>query len=179
MSIHLTSRVAVAVLLTALVSAACSDDSSPADPTAPTVVQTMSFSADPIRIHPEFLSTGGCHDGRGFRTRVDVAIASGMHGGVVTGLRAGFTDRSGVVAFPIGSSENIPSSWTISGSPTVPVPTNMAVPFPVPSNTSQRIPVVLEFGCQVRPQGTLLVVVDTRDDRGASSTHRVNIEVGD
>jgi hypothetical protein len=177
MSIRLTSRVAAAVLLTVLASAACSDDANPVDPSAPTVVQTMSFSADPTRIHPEFLSAGGCHDGRAVRTRVDVAIAGGMHGVVVTGLRAGFTDRSGVVAFPIGSPGNIPSSWT-SGSPTVPVPTNMAVPFPVPSNTSQRVPVVLEFGCQVRAQGTLIVVAET-EDRGRMTTHRIAIEVED
>jgi hypothetical protein len=178
MSIRLIILVA-ATALTALVFPACGDNGSPVDPSAPTVVQTMSFTADPMRIQPEFLSARGCTDGRAFRTHVDVAIVGGTRGVTVTGLRAGFTDRWGVVALPAGSSGQIPSSWTISGSPTVPVPTNMAVPFPVPSNTSQRIPVVLEFGCQVRPQGTLIVVVDTRDDRGASSTHRVNIEVGD
>jgi hypothetical protein len=179
MSIRLTSRVTVAVLLTALASASCGDNGNPVDPDAPTVVQTMSFGVNSMKVAPEFLSAGGCADGRAFRTRFDLAIAGGTHGGVVTGVRAGFTDRWGVVAFPTNASGNIPSSWTISSSPTVPVPTNTAVPFPVPSNSSQRVPVTLEFGCQVRPVGTLLVIADLRDEHGMPSSQRVTIEIGE
>jgi hypothetical protein len=44
---------------------------------------------------------------------------------------------------------------------------------------SQEFPVTLEFGCHVRPQGTIVVAVGTRDGRGRSMTHQLSVGVGE
>ena len=183
---HFTKHVPGAILMAGLACMSCSD-ATPADATAPTAVQTIELAVQPQRVAPEFLPTFGvCVGGRGFRTRF-VIVAGGMHL-VLRDLRVSFSDRFGVITIPTVLSAAAQSASTIPSSLPIPLPTT--VPVPVPSGrvnnglspfagNSPGLPVALEFGCQVRPQGTIHVTVGTRDDRGRARTHRLTVDVGE
>ena len=188
MHAHISGYVPGAILMAGLACVSCSD-STPADATAPTSVGTMTFSVQPERVAPEFLSANdGCSGARAFRTRF-VVVAGGMRGFVVQELRASFSDPFGLVTVPllIPPTGPIPGSMMGSSLP-LPLPSSMPVPIPsggvnngltVTAGSSREVPVALEFGCHVRPRGTIVVVVGTRDDRGRSTTHRLTVDVGE
>ncbi len=164
----------------------CSD-AAPADATAPTAIKSVALSVQPDKVEPEFLPpVGGCTGARAFRTRF-VVVAGGMQGFVVQELRVSFNDRFGVLAVPtVLSASAAQSGSLIPSSPPVPLPTSVPIPFPSSANGlsvfaggSREFPVTLEFGCHVRPQGTIVVAVGTRDDRGRSTTHQLTVDVGE
>ena len=178
-----------ALLLAGLTSASC-NGVVPAEPTAPTAGEPVAFAVEPARVTPEFLPPSGTHCGgaRPFRTRFDVILAA-MPGLFVASLNVGFTDRFGVVSLPhvLGTTSALAGSTMIGPSP-VPLPTSSPIPFPTTGpNTgllesigpSQRVPVTLEFGCLVRPNGTIVVTAGTRDHRGGRGDRRLMIDVGE
>jgi hypothetical protein len=178
-----------AVLLAGLTSASC-NGVVPAEPTAPTAGEPVALAAEPSRVTPEFLPPSGLHCGgaRPFRTHF-VVILGAMSGVVVETLNVGFSDRFGVFSRPIvlGVSSVLSSSLAIGPSP-VPLPTSSPIVFPTTgpntgllgsAGSSQRVPVTLEFGCLVRPQGRIVVTAGTRDRRGRWGEHRLMIDVGD
>jgi hypothetical protein len=183
---HFTALVPGAMLVAGLACMSCSD-ATPADSTAPTSVQTIELAVQPQRVAPEFLPTFGvCVGGRAFRTRFVVVVGSMQV--VLRDLRVSFSDRFGVITIPTVLSAAAQSAATIPSSLPIPLPTT--VPVPVPSGrvnnglssfagSSPGLPVTLEFGCQVRPQGTIHVTVATRDDRGRTATHRLAVDVGE
>jgi hypothetical protein len=174
------------ILLAGLISASC-NGVAPAEPTAPTAGQPVAFAVEPARVTPEFLPPGlHCGGARAFRTHFAVILGS-MPGVTFETLHVGFSDRFGAVHRPIvlGVSRVLSSSLAIGPSP-VPLPTSSPIPFPTtgPNNglpgigTPLRVPVVLEFGCLVRPHGTIVVTAGTRDRRGRLGDHRLTIDVG-
>ena len=185
---HITACVPGAILLAGLACVSCSD-AAPADATAPTSVRDIALSVQPEKVEPEFLPPiGRCSDTRAFRTRF-VVVAGGMEAFVVQELRVSFSDRFGVPTVPaVLSASAAQSGSMIPSSPPIPLPTSMPIPIPTsgPNNGlsvfpggSQEVPVTLEFGCGVRPQGTIVVAVGTRDGRGRSTTHRLSVDVGE
>ena len=185
----LTRSLAGVILLAALIGASCSDVV-PTEPTASAKAEPLAFAVEPARVTPEFLPPSGTHCGgaRAFRTRF-VVILGAMPGLSVASLNVGFTDRFGVVSLPsvLGSTSAL--AGPVMGGPSpVPLPTSAPIPFPTTGpntglvesiGSSQRVPVILEFGCLVRPQGTLVVTAGTLDRRGRRGDHRLTIDVGE
>ena len=174
------------ILFAGLICASCSD-AVPTEPTASTKAQPLSLAAEPARVTPEFLPPDGigCAGARPFRTRF-VLILGGMDGFVLQDLRVGFSDPFGAISVPavVGATR----LGSITGSlPPNPLPTSTPIPFPTTGPNSglpgvgspQRVPVILEFGCLVRPQGTIVVTAGTLDHRGRRGDRRLMIEVGD
>ena len=183
---HITACVPGAILLAGLACVSCSDVA-PADTTAPTSIKSIALSVQPDKVEPEFLpSTGRCAGA--FRTRF-VVVAGGMEAFAVQELGVSFSDSFGVLTVPtVLSASAAQSGSIIPSSPPVPLPTSMPIPIPSagPNNGlsgfpggSRQVAVALEFGCNVRPQGTIVVAVGTRDDRGRSTTHRLTVDVGE
>jgi hypothetical protein len=185
MSVRFSKYVPAVLVVAMLATTGCSNDN-PAAVTAPTAAQPLSLTAEPASVSPEFLPRGHCSEAPGFRTRF-VVIVSGMERASVQGLHVSFIDRFGVSAVPTV----FPASG-ISGSsmntPPIQLPSSMPIPIPtsgpnnglsVPAGHSARVPVTLEFGCNVRARGTIVVDADTRDERGRSGKRRLTVEVGE
>jgi hypothetical protein len=185
---HITTCVRGAILLAGLSCMSCSD-AAPADATAPTSIRAIALSVQPQKVEPEFMPPFvGCTGGRAFRTRF-VVVVGGMETFVVQELRVSFSDRFGMTAVPaVVPASGAPSGSMITSSPPIPMPSSM--PIPIPTNGpndglsvfpggSQELPVLLEFGCHVRPQGTIVVAVGTRDGRGRTTTHQLTVGVGE
>jgi hypothetical protein len=184
-----TRCLSAVILLASLTTISC-NGVAPAEPTAPTAGEPVAFAVEPARVTPEFLPPSGTHCGgaRPFRTRF-VVIVGAMPGLSVGSLNVGFTDRFGVVSLPnvLGSTSALAGPVMTGPSP-VPLSTSAPIPFPTTGpntglvesiGSSQRVPVILEFGCLVRPQGTIVVTAGTRDRRGRRGDHRLTIDVGD
>jgi hypothetical protein len=183
-----TRDFAAVILLAGLTSASC-NGVVPAEPTAPTAGGPVAFAVEPARVTPEFLPPPGLHCGaaRPFRTHFAVILGS-MPGASFETLDVGFSDRLGVASRPIvlGVSSTFSNSLAIGPSP-VPLPATSPIPFPstgpnsgLPGvGTSQRVPLILEFGCLVRPHGTIVVTAGTRDRHGRRGERRLTIDVGE
>lgn len=178
---------AAVILLAGLASASC-NAVVPAEPTAPTGGEQVAFAVEPARVTPEFLPPSGLHCGgaRPFRTHFAVILGS-MPGGSFETLDVGFSDRFGVISVPavVGASPRLGS--TNGSLPPVPLATSTPIPFPTTGpnsglpgvGTSQRVPLILEFGCLVNPHGTIVVTAGTRDRHGRRGEQRLTIDVGE
>lgn len=179
---HFSKYVAGVLVLVVLVSAACSENN-PVDVLGPTAApQALSLTAEPAVVTPEFLPTtfSVCNAPR-FRTRF-VVLLGGIRGVAVTGLFVGFTDFLGLAAVPTVLPAAPFGGTTTFSAARVPVPFPATGPndgLSVPTGFPQNVPVTLEFGCHVRPRGTILVTADTRDGRGRMETARLSVPVGE
>ena len=188
MSTDATRYLSAVILLAGLATASC-NGVVPAEPTAPTAGEPVAFAVEPARVTPEFLPPSGldCRGRRPFRTHFVVFLGS-MPGASFETLDVGFNDRLGVASRPIvlGVSSTLSNSLAIGPSP-VPLPTMSPIPFPTTGpnsglpgvGTPQRVPLILEFGCLVRPQGTIVVTAGMRDRRGRRQEQRLTIDVGE
>ena len=187
MHAHDSKYVAGVLLLATLAVAACGEHNSVAV-TAPTEAQSLRLTAEPASITPEFLVRHVCPAAPAFRTRF-VIIVSGTDGLIVTGLHVGFVDRLGINVLPTVLTDGLNTSGSGSSLRTPPIPLPSSMPIPIPTSgpndglsvftgRTERVPVTLEFGCNVRPHGTILVDADTRDHRGRSGRSRLTVEVG-
>lgn len=183
---RITACVPAAVLLAGLACMSCSD-AAPPDVTTPTSIRAIALAVQPERVEPEFLPPFvGCSGARAFRTRFAVVVG-GMETFVVQELRVSFSDRFGMTAVPtVLPATGAPSGSMMTSSPPIPLPSSMPIPIPTTGPNdglsvfpggSQELPVLLEFGCHVRPQGTIVVSVGTRDGRGRSTTHQLTVDV--
>ena len=185
---QITTCVRGAALLAGLACMSCSD-AAPAAATTPTSIRAIALSVQPEKVEPEFLPPFvGCTGARAFRTRF-VVVAGGVEAFVVQELRVSFSDRFGMTAVPtVVPATGAPSGSMITSSPPIPLPSSMPIPIPtggpndglsVFPGGSQEVPVLLEFGCHVRPQGTIVVAVGTRDGRGRAMTHQLTVDVAE
>jgi hypothetical protein len=180
---HVTRSLSGVILLAGLIGASCSD-AVPTEPTASSKAQPVSIAAEPSRVTPDFLPPFdiGCGGARPFRTRF-VLVLGGMDGLVLQDLRVGFRDPFGVISVPAVAGASRLGS--MNGSlPPIPMTTSTPIPFPTTGPNSglipsERLPVILEFGCHVRPHGTIVVTAGTLDHRGRRGDHRLTIEVGE
>ncbi|HET7694148.1 MAG TPA: hypothetical protein VFK57_00420 [Vicinamibacterales bacterium] len=171
------------LLLFVLVACDRTDVSVTNAPTALTASVTSStFGFEPATLRPEFLP-GRCGPGPLFGTRIIIVI----RGGDVTlrGLRFRFTDMLGVTSLPrvmpIPSAS--PLTAPVSTLPTLPIPIPGIAPLPstgpIPiPGTLQSLPFFLAFDCGVASEGTLVIFIDTDDDRGRTHTSELRARVG-
>jgi hypothetical protein len=168
-----------AILLVMLAATACSDDN-PVDVTAPTAAPSLSLTAEPAVVTPEFLPPIGLCTAPSFRTQF-VVVLGGTGGVAVTGLFVNFNDFLGFAAVPTVIPAAQFRTTTQTSAARIPVPFPASGPndgLSVPTGVPQRIPVTLLFGCHVRPRGTIIVSADTRDNRGRKGTSRFSVQVG-
>jgi len=144
----------------------------------------VSLKAEPSIVRPDFLPpSAACRDHPAFRTRF-VLIVGGLGGVTMDGLHASFVDGFGVSVVPtvLASAVFAGTTPASSGVP-VPLPTSGPIPFPmtgpvpIPEAGTRQGPVALQFGCHVRPHGTIFVTAQTRDGRGRSSDQRLAVAV--
>jgi hypothetical protein len=81
---------------------------------------------------------------------------------VITSMRLLFTDSLGRQASPV----TLPS-----------IPVTLPAPGPTLQFGSAQIPFTLGIGCGTGTNGTLIIVVDTSDDRGRPDSHQVRVVV--
>ena len=185
---HFATCVSGALLLAGLSTASCSD-AGPADPIGPSAAEAVALRAEPEAVRPEFLTPFGvCTGARPFRTSF-VVIIGGTAGFVVQELRVSFSDRTGVVAVPTVLPAASPFGGSlITPAPSIPLPSSVPIPIPTsgPNNglslsagALQRLPVTLEFGCQARLPGTIVITAGMRDRHGRRDDRRLVIDVRD
>ena len=157
------------LLLAVLMTVSC--NSTPASPTEPGELVPASLTAEPASLMPEFLPSQACLFHPAFRVRLSVILRSG--GTVVlSGLRFHFIDRSGSRTFPLVSvAPSASFTSSLPSSSTVPIPG--VAPLPPSFPTSGTLPFIATFGCDVIPDGTLVVVGDLDNGRTAEMRLRV------
>jgi len=174
--------------------AACGNDNS-VSPTTPAPVTSALVTTEPMTATPEFSRISFCPAAPSFGVRLLITISGNGEIVIVERLRFAFTDRLGGFAVPVVTqtsaalSGGIPTSMPVPlpTSPSVPIPSASPIPIPgslpveelrIHAGVSGTLPVLLNFGCGVPADGTLVVSVDTTDRRGRSSTSQVRVRVG-
>lgn len=188
MSVRLPTYAAISLVLVFLTSPACSPNS--ITPTSPnTTTNLKSLSAEPEMVRPEFVSNPSCLTHQAFGVRLIVII--GGEDLIVRGIRFGFTDRFGNRSLPdvfstTAGSTSIPSSGPVPFPGAAVLPNVSAIPIPgsspitgmlVPDAQRLSLPFFLRFGCDVFPEGTIVITLDTADTVGRPGTREVNVAV--
>jgi hypothetical protein len=160
------------LLLLAPLMAGCGRlSASPTDPEAPTALQG-SITAEPLKARPEFLHSPACLASPAFSFVLKINVGSGA-GLTLHGFRFLFIDRLGGRTLPEVTSIQIPSSgFSMPSSSPVTVPGFVRVP--AASAGTGQFPFSLRFGCDVMPEGTLIVTAEA----GKSQNLEVRIQVG-
>jgi hypothetical protein len=97
-----------------------------------------------------------------------VIVVNGSSNVVIERVRVQFTDTSGLQTPQI----------------TLPMlPVTLPAPNPIPPSamgqggSATTLPLTLGIGCDTGTQGTIVIVIDTSDDHGERSSHRVTVGV--
>jgi hypothetical protein len=177
------------LVLAASLFAACSDNdfatANSATVAGPRSVRAALVTVEPAAIVPEFLSSTLCGGLRPFGARVGVRIRPG-HDVFLQAMGFEFIDRFGRRATPFAlAAPNTGTSLSIL--PPVPLPSSLPIPIPThlpfhgvqlsPGN-ARIFPFLLRFDCGVGAEGTLFVVVETTDSRGAVDVVRASAVFG-
>lgn len=161
-------HLAPVVVLLALSLPAC--DRASISMTAPGTFVPAALTAEPASLRPEFLPSPSCLLRPAFRVRLTVIVGGG--GAVfLSGLRFHFLDRLGSRALPLVSAAP-GSSFTSSLPSSSPVPIPGVAPL-ASFSRSGTLPFIATFGCDVVPDGTLIVIGDLDDGRTAEMRLRV------
>jgi hypothetical protein len=144
---------------------------SPTDPAAPTALQG-SITAEPVSARPQFLHSPACFASPAFSFVLRITVGGGpsleLHG-----FRFLFIDRLGARTFPEVTPIPTPSAFSLPSSSPVSVPGFVRVP--AASAGTGLFPLLVKFGCDVVPEGTLIVTAETG---GASQKLELRIQVG-
>ena len=160
------------LLLLAPMMAGCGRlSASPTDPEAPTALQG-SITAEPLQARPEFLHSPACSASPAFSFVLRINVGGGP-GLTLHGFRFLFIDRLGARALPEVTAIPTPSGFSMPSSSPVPVPGFVRVP--AASAGTGQFPFFVKFGCDLVPEGTLIVTADTG---GASQKLELRIQVG-
>lgn len=160
----------------------------PTSPGPSTTVKT-SLTAEPVAARPEFLSNPTCPTHPSFGIRITVIV--GGNDLIVRGIRFAFTDRfgsralpdvfptpAGSTSIPSSSPIPIPGSAALPGSSPIPIPGSSPINGVLVSDgTRLALPFFLRFGCDVVPEGTIIIIVDTADRTGRPGTSEVRVAV--
>ena len=182
------------VLFVSLATAACSGAS--ATPTSPTATAgpPLAITAEPAAIRPERLAGPGCAVGSAFGLRLALVV-QGRSDIILRDVRFEFLDRFGRRSLPAVSTLPTPGSSTLPVSSPVPVPVPgtaslpgagpVTIPGAAPihglllaGERSSTIRFFLALDCGSLPEGTLVVIVDSADTRGATTTSQMRLVVG-
>jgi hypothetical protein len=149
-----------------LLTISCSDTDARLSTTGPSAVDSMSLEVKPTSTtaFAQPVSNARCPGVAPFNVAFGLSVrTTGWSSVIVTGIRAQFTDTSGVQ------------------SPQVTLPAPGPTPIfgnPNPSGSEHTFPLILGIGCGTGSRGTLIVIVDTSDGRGRRGAHQVAIAVG-
>jgi len=161
---HLVS--VVLVLCVVLLTTSCSDTEADRSTIGPSTVDPVSLEIKPTSTtaFAQPVSNARCPGVAPFNVAFGLSVrTTGWSSVIVTGIRAQFTDTSGVQ------------------SPQVTLPAPGPTPIfgtPNPSGTQHTFPLILGIGCGTGSRGTIIVIVDTSDGRGRRGAHQVAIAVG-
>jgi hypothetical protein len=167
-----------------LLAAGCSDNGGVATGgsglAGPGSVFSTRVTAEPLTIRPEFLSSPFCRTQFPFSLRLILVVSAGQER-FLRVIRFNLLDSFGGRTFPTAiSSPAAPTSVPVSIPSSLPIPIPGTLPFHgVPVSGSQRLPFSLQFGCGVRPAGTLSVSVETADRRGVADVSQITVRVGE
>ena len=161
-------RLAPAALFFVLFTVAC--DQASVSMTAPGTLVPAAFTAEPASLRPEFLHAQTCLFRPAFRLHLSVIVGGGGTV-IVHGFRFHFIDRAGSRTLPLVSVAP-GTSFTSSLPSSSPIPIPGVAPltsFPA----SGTLPFIATFGCDVIPDGTLVVIGDLDAGRTAEMRLRV------
>ena len=155
--------VLVALLLFA---ASCSDSDERLTATQPSLVgkSLVSVNATSPTVVAQAVSGPSCPSVAPFNVPLSVVVrATGSSDVILTGIRLVFTDTSGRQA------------------PQVTLPL-LPVTLPAPGPTLQfgsarTFPLILGIGCDTGVRGTVVIIVETSDDRGRRGSNQVSVAV--
>ena len=161
---HLYARASL-LLLVVLFITSCSDTDASRVTTGPSSVGLASLEVQPTSATALAQPVGNafCPSVAPFNVPFGLSVrTTGSSSARITGIRAQFTDTSGVRAPQV----------------TLPAPG----PTPVfgnemPAGSVQTFPLILGIGCSTGNRGTLIIIVDTSDGRGRRSAQQVTIAV--
>lgn len=160
------------LLLLAPMMAGCGRlSASPTDPEPPTALQG-SITAEPPTARPEFLHSPACSASPAFSFVLRINVGGGP-GLKLHGFGFLFIDRFGARTLPEVTPIPTPSAFSMPSSSPVPVPGFVRVP--AASAGTGQFPFFVKFGCDLVPEGTLIVTADTG---GASEKMELRIQVG-
>ena len=177
-------------LLLAAVTACNRTSASPTTPAAADAALKPSFTAEPLKVRPEFLPRGSCTGRSPFGVRITVVVGAGEDF-ILRGLSFSFTDRFGGRSlpdvFPTPDGSSIPTSAPIPFPGFAPLPTRGPIPIPgsppidgvLVGRTVRELPFFLRFGCGLVPDGTIVIVIDLNDRRGRPDRAEMEVRVSE
>jgi hypothetical protein len=149
-----------------LLTTSCSDTDADRSTIGPSTVDSMSLEVKPTSTtaFAQPVSNARCPGVAPFNVAFGLSVrTTGWSSVIVTGVRAQFTDTTGVQAPQV--TLPAPGPTQIFGTPN-------------PSGSEHTFPLILGIGCGTGHRGTLIVIVDTSDGRGRRGAHQVAIAVG-
>ena len=200
MDLRFRKYAAIVLISSCAAGLACSE-SNRASPTAPSFGGAAALTAEPQSIVADLLPGAFCGGTQAFRISVALLFGSAAHDQFIRRVQFEFTDTGGrrtvatTLAAPQppgpGASRPGPSVTltgpipvTMPGATSVPGVTQTQLPaasivdsLVISAGVMRRLPFLLEFGCGATAAGTLVIVVDTSDDRGVSNMSRVSVQV--
>jgi hypothetical protein len=153
------------LLFVALFATSCSDTDARRLPTGPSGVDEASLEVQPTSATAFAQPVGNsfCPSVAPFNVTFGLSVrTTGRSSAIITGIRAQFTDTSGVRSPQV----------TLPAPGPTPVFGNV-----MPAGSGQTFPLILGIGCSTGNRGTLIVIVDTSDGRGRRGTQQVTIAV--
>jgi hypothetical protein len=161
---HLYARASL-LLVVVLFTTSCSDTDASRSTIGPSSVGQASLEVQPTSATAVAQPVGNafCPSVAPFNVAFGLSVrTTGWSSAIITGIRAQFTDTSGVRAPQV----------------TLPAPG----PTPVfgnamPAGSVQTFPLILGIGCSTGNRGTLIIIVDTSDGLGRRGAQQVTIAV--
>jgi hypothetical protein len=189
MSVRLPTYAAISLVLVLLSASACNRGSASVTSPATTTNLKAALAVEPAVLRPEILNDVTCPAAAAFGIRLNVIV--GGDDLIIRGVRFIFSDRLGRRLIPEAFSSGAGSTSIPSSAP-IPFPNGSALPgsapitipgFPVFNGTrvipGARLtqPFFLRFGCDVLPEGTIIVTVDHVDASGRPGLSDIQVGV--
>jgi hypothetical protein len=162
----------IAILAASVLATGCDDDDDEVPDVRPTAIQTGVFtgasaafvSVNPLVIVGQPIGFGGpCPAVQPFGGRFNVVIVAGHSDVFFTSVRLGFVDANPTNRVPV----TLP----------MPVPTTQFGTALVQARSTRIFPFDFRFGCGTSRSGTMIMLVDTRDDKGRTATKELKVTV--
>jgi hypothetical protein len=161
----------IAILAASILATGCDDDDDDeVAGTGPTAIQTGVFSGasafvsvNPVVITSQLIGSGPCPAVQPFGGRFNVVIVAGDSNVFLSSVRLGFVDANATNRVQV----TLP----------MPVPTTQFGTALVQARSTRIFPFDFRFGCGTSRSGTMVMLVDTRDDRGRSNTRELQVTV--
>jgi hypothetical protein len=170
---------APALVVLSIAASACEDSSTAVrtGPSGTVRLESRLVSVEPAALVPEFLPRQLCSGRPPFQTRFNLFVHT-ERDLFLRQLRFEFRDRSGGRVLPLAIPTTVPLSPPTSHAVPVPVPGMLPFHGMVVSPPVRPLGLILNFDCDVLPEGTLFIDVETADSDGASAVSQVRVPIG-